>query len=208
LTLTLEQYGIKLKRLAVDDIELLRKWRNHPKIRKRMNFKKYISKEMQLDWFNSIDNTLNYYFLIEYRGHYIGVIDNKKINLKERTAEGGIFIWEEELDNELVPIFASLCLLNAICFRFDLLRKSFVQILKSNQKAIAFNKQLGYSLLPGQEKNKSQWYLLTKEDYLEKTKKIRQVAAKLTQDFENPRIYGAVSDKNLAIINNYLEKTK
>ena len=104
----------------------------------------------------------------------------KKI-LRQR---GGIFIWDDEPDNEFVPIFASLCLLNVNAFCFDLLYKSFVQILKTNHKAIAFNKQLGYKLLPGQEKNKNQYYLLTKIDYEKKTEKIRQFAAKYTQGIQ------------------------
>ena len=87
--LTIEQYGIILKRLEFEDIELVRRWRNHPKIRKRMSFKKHISKEMQKAWFDSINNKYNYYFLIEYQGRYIGVIDNKKINEEDFTAEGG-----------------------------------------------------------------------------------------------------------------------
>ena len=206
--LTIEQYGIILKRLEFEDIELVRRWRNHPKIRKRMSFKKHISKEMQKAWFDSINNKYNYYFLIEYQGRYIGVIDNKKINEEDFTAEGGIFIWDDELDNEFVPIFASLCLLNVNAFCFDLLYKSFVQILKTNHKAIAFNKQLGYKLLPGQEKNKNQYYLLTKIHYEKKTEKIRQFAAKYTQDFELPRIAGKASDKNLDVINAYLRGAK
>ena len=89
-----EQYGIKLKRLTFQDIELVRKWRNHPDIRKRMAFKKHITQRMQEAWFNSINNKFNYYFLIEYKGKHIGVINTKSINLKEMYGEGGIFIWD------------------------------------------------------------------------------------------------------------------
>jgi hypothetical protein len=33
--MTLEQYGILLKRLELDDLELVRKWRNDPEIQKQ-----------------------------------------------------------------------------------------------------------------------------------------------------------------------------
>jgi RimJ/RimL family protein N-acetyltransferase len=205
--LVIEQYEIKLKRLTHDDIELVRKWRNDPKIRKHMAFKKHITKEMQEAWFTSINNKYNYYFLIEHKGEYIGVIDNKKINWEKRSGEGGIFIWNTQSKHEFAPVLASLCLLNLVA-HLNLLRKSFVQILNTNTKSVAYNKALGYSLLPGQEKQKNQYYLLIKEDYLEKTEKLRIFAAKYSNDFEPPRISGEASDLNLDSINEFLMNKK
>ena len=40
MTFILNQYGISLKRINENDIELIRKWRNHPTIRKYMGYKK------------------------------------------------------------------------------------------------------------------------------------------------------------------------
>lgn len=204
--LIIEQYGIKLKRLTHDKIELVRKWRNHPDIRKRMGYKKHITKSMQEKWFESIDNKHNYYFLIEYQDKNIGVINAKNINLSEKYGEGGIFIWEHNLDNEFVSVLASLCFINAQFFVLKMSNKSFVQILKDNPKAIQFNKALGYVLVPGQEKVKNQYYVLTKEDYEHKTKKIRVFAAKFTNDSELPRAYGEVSEKNFDEINEILSR--
>ena len=203
-----EQYGIKLKRLTFQDIELVRKWRNHPDIRKRMAFKKHITQRMQEAWFNSINNKFNYYFLIEYKGKHIGVINTKSINLKEMYGEGGIFIWDTALDNEYVSVLASLCFLNAVFYKLKIFNKSFVQILQDNHRAIQFNRSLGYVLLPNQAKVKNQYYILTKEDYTYKTKKLQNTAAKLTHDFELPRITGEVSDLNLDEINAIVEKNK
>lgn len=200
----IEQYGLKLKRLKHSDIELVRNWRNDSSIKKRMAFKKYITEKMQKAWFKSIDNKYNYYFLIEYKGENIGVINTKKINLNEMYGEGGIFIWGKELDNEYVPVLASLCFLNAVFYVLKIFNKSFVQILNDNYRAIQFNRSLGYVLLPNQEKVKNQYYILTREDYQEKTEKIRRVAAKLTNDFNLPRIIGDISQNNLDEINELL----
>ena len=38
-----EKYGITLKRLTVDKIELVRNWRNDPKISQYMEFRDYIT---------------------------------------------------------------------------------------------------------------------------------------------------------------------
>lgn len=199
----IEQYGVKLKRVEFEDIELIRKWRNHPDIRKNMMFKKHITKSMQEDWFHSINNPFNYYFLIEYRGTDIGVINCKNVNTIDGYGEGGIFIWKNNEKDEFAPVLASLCLLNAIFMVLNIYNKSFVRIVKTNRKAINFNKSLGYILLPNQEQLKAQFYLLTKEDYLKKTKKLNSIAAKLSGNNEL-KVYGKPSDNNALEINSIL----
>jgi len=200
----IEQYGIRLKRLTAADIELVRQWRNHPEIRKYMAYKKYITPKMQQAWFASIDNKLNYYFLIEYKGKNIGVINAKNVDTIHMHGEGGIFIWENAED-EYAGVLASLCLLNAVFYVLELFNKSFVRILRSNPKAIGFNSALGYGLLPGQEKHKNPYYLLTREDYEAKTKRLRETVAKLTGDYALlPKVSGEVSEKNLEEVNGFL----
>ncbi|MGE0562685.1 MAG: GNAT family N-acetyltransferase [Flavobacteriales bacterium] len=203
----IEQYGIRLKRLTFSDIELVRKWRNYPEIRKQMAFKKHITKEMQEKWFFSINNKYNYYYLIEYNGRDIGVINSKNINLKDMYGEGGIFIWDKKLDCEFASVLASLCFLNAVFFVLKIFNKSFIQVLPSNPKAIQFNRSLGYVIVPGQEKSKNPYYVLTREDYTNKTKLLRETASKLTGDFLMPRASGEVSDKNLDEINDFFMNT-
>lgn len=200
----IEQYGIKLKRITQKDIELIRYWRNHPDIRKNMAYKKHITKKMQIEWFKSVNNKNNYYFLIEFKGKEIGVINSKNVNMNDMYGEGGIFIWEKNPDFEFVTVLASLCFLNAVFFVLKIFNKSFVQVLPSNPKAIQFNKQLGYILVPGQEKVKNPYYVLTREDYINKTEKLRNTAAKISNDFLPPRAYGETSDKNLDEINEVL----
>jgi UDP-4-amino-4,6-dideoxy-N-acetyl-beta-L-altrosamine N-acetyltransferase len=204
----IEQYGIKLIRVTLEDIELIRYWRNHPSIRRTMHYRKYISKSMQIRWFESINNPLNYYFIIEYNNKKIGVINCKKININEGYGEGGIFIWEKDIENEYIPVFASLCLLNTVFYVFKIFNKSFVQVLNTNTKAISFNKQLGYILVPGQEKNRNPYYVLTREDYLMKSKKFNHIAKKLSNS-KDIKISGGISSNNLIQLNNlFLEGNK
>ena len=63
--ISLEQYGITLKRITEEDIELIRIKRNTPEIRTRMAYRKKISEAEQKLWFQGINNHLNYYFLIQ-----------------------------------------------------------------------------------------------------------------------------------------------
>jgi hypothetical protein len=70
--LILKQYGVTLTRIQEKDIELIRYWRNQSDIVNFMEYKNYIFPEAQKKWFASIDNKLNYYFIIEFENKKIG----------------------------------------------------------------------------------------------------------------------------------------
>ena len=67
----LEKYGVTLKQLTHDKIELVREWRNDPKISQYMEYREYITSEMQEKWFEETNNDKNYFFLIEFEGKEI-----------------------------------------------------------------------------------------------------------------------------------------
>ncbi len=166
-------FGIKLIRLRHEHIEFVREKRNSEKINQYMEFRDEITTEMQEKWFQSINNKFNNYFIIEFQGEQIGMIYGSSVNweLKE-TANGGIFIWDGKWLETKAPLAASL-MLTELSFLLDL-KKTFIKVLKDNPRAIAFNKNLGYSLLPGQESKYNQQYVLTEESYFEKAGKFRQ----------------------------------
>ncbi|MFM7472319.1 MAG: hypothetical protein ACKO00_00160 [Crocinitomicaceae bacterium] len=57
--LSLKQFDVELRRLQLEDIELIRKWRNEAHVAQQMIYREYITTEMQLKWFNSINNPYN-----------------------------------------------------------------------------------------------------------------------------------------------------
>ncbi|MCX6235541.1 MAG: GNAT family N-acetyltransferase [Bacteroidetes bacterium] len=174
------KYGIKLSRLKEKDIELVRTWRNSPQIQQYMEYREHITPEMQKKWFQSVDNTNNFYFIIHYRGEKIGLINSSNADLKELTSEGGIFIWEESYYDTFVPVWSSLCLLETMFFVFGA-RKSFIKTLNDNPRAIKLNTHLGYELLPGQEEVYNQQYILTRENFEKKANKIMKAASLLAE---------------------------
>jgi RimJ/RimL family protein N-acetyltransferase len=206
--LILEQYGVKLTRLQREDIELVRHWRNHPDISSHMEYREPITAEAQVKWFDSINNPFNYYFLIEYNGKKIGLINSKHYDPVEKVGEGGIFIWDKEYLQTFVPVMASLCLLNFVFFELKLCKRSRARILRDNARAIQFNKAIGYKLLPGQENVNNQMYELTLEDYQAKGASLNEMAAALAKG-ENKLTYsGNVCPENLDEINNLLSRKK
>lgn len=206
MSLVFKQYGIELRRIKYEDIELIRYWRNHPNIRKYMGYQKKITKKQQKEWFQKIDNKFNYYFLIVMNETPFGVINTKDVNLTDRYAEGGIFIWEEKYINSPYPVMASLILLDFIFNEIEFAELSFVRVLESNIKAQNYNKQLGYVKLPNQESVENQWYVLSKEKYNRNSKKLRIGAKNYSGSDGRLIVKGDVSEKNIDELNNYLLK--
>lgn len=202
----IKQFGITLKRLTLEDIELVRTWRNDSEIKKSMNFREHISKDMQLKWFHSINNKFNYYFLIYYKGVAIGVINAKNVDEQQKIGEGGIFIWDTREEFSLAPVYASLTMLNTVFKRMDFFEKSIIQVRRENEKAIYYNTVLGYKENPELSTDEVLFFELTKERFYQYTERLNKITQKLTNDFEEPRMQGDYSPEyHLAVFENYLE---
>ena len=204
MSLVFKQYGIELRRVKQEDIELIRYWRNHYEIRRYMGYQKKISKKQQELWFESINNKLNYYFLIYWLDRNVGVINCKDVNLKDRYGEGGIFIWDKEALNSFVPSLATIILIDLIFNTLEITDVSFIQILKSNQRAMSYNKKLGYFLAPHQENINNQLYVLTKERFNKVFPKLNKGAMIAIGTSGKLLIEGEKSDLNLEQINRLL----
>ncbi len=169
INIALEKYEVKLTPLTDEKIEMVRQWRNEPVISQYMEYREYITLEMQQQWFKSINNPNNYYFIIEYEGIEIGLINTKNIDYINKTAEGGLFIANEKYLNSDIALRASLCALDfgaeVLCFNVGT-----IHVLKMNKKAIEFNKMLGYVLAPNQDNIENQLYKIDIENYLHQRK--------------------------------------
>lgn len=174
----IQGYGVKLIRLNRDYLELLRVKRNSEKIRQFMEYREEISPEMQEEWFRKIDTEKDAYFIIFENETPVGMINGSEIDWKKKeTRSGGIFIWEESYWKTDLPLRASL-LLTDISLLLGM-ERTYAKILRDNPAAIRFNTELGYELLPGQEAEYNQSYVLHRENYLRKTKRLHEALQKL-----------------------------
>ena len=202
--LTLSQYGVTLKRLEIDDIEEVRRWRNFHYIQNKMQFTEDISSEMQLIWFNSINNKLNYYFIIiDENGKKVGLINSKNVDLKNKNGEGGIFISDRTVWNTVTPAVASIILLNFSLCCLKSFDRSWITIIKSNISAINYNNKLGYSVVD--EDDFAVRMELTKESYEHSAKTYLKALDKLYPNDKELIISGSVSDINIQEINDLLK---
>ena len=168
----IQKGDIRFIRLKEGDIELVRKWRNSPEITQFMEFRDFISEDMQQEWFESIDTIYNMYYLIEYKGEKVGLINGKNINWEEMSMEAGVFYWKKELYNSEVPIVATLIFGDLGVISGGL--TSYAHILRDNSRAIRFNKMIGFELCDDQENVENQLYKMSKESYLAHSKRLRK----------------------------------
>jgi len=164
-----------------------------------MEFREEITPEMQEKWFQSVNNKFNNYFLIEFNGEQVGMIYGADVRWeKGETGNGGIFIWEGKWLETEIPLAASL-MLTETSFLLGL-DKTFIKVLNDNSRAIAFNKNLGYELLPGEENNYNRKYVLTKDNYYKKAEKFRTRFVKQYGDVFHIRIEDVNDESEANII--------
>lgn len=206
----LRNYGLTLCRLTQDEIEFVRQKRNSEDVRRYMEFREEITPEMQQQWFDRINNFDNFYYIIEYKGRKIGLINDKNMDWEARTSESGLFFWDQEYIDTFFPILASLVLLD-VGFYYLNWNKSFIHVMQDNPKAIEYVHQIGYKLCEDQEGKPNQLYFLTKENFEKKGRKLRQAAENFKEnEFRNGYVLLEPQDYESGLaqtIENYFAKT-
>ena len=174
---TLRGYGVTLEPIKHCDIEMVRCWRNDPRVSKFMHFRDHITREMQEKWFQSINNPNNAYFIIHINNKPVGMTELKKIDHASKTAEGGIFLHDASIHHTLYP-YAIVFLRNRFGFMDLNLETLHACILDDNTRAIRFNKSLGYVPTEQYEAPGKRLYILTKERFFKSFAKFKKILDK------------------------------
>ena len=172
------RYGITLERLQPAHAEMVRNWRNDPKIQQFMFYKGEITATMQKEWFASIDNEQNFFFVIIYKQAPVGLINISSIDWENKTAYTGLFIYEEKFWGSDVPVMASLAMLDVFFILFDI-QSAYAKVKGNNMVAHNYNSSLGFSRTKKIEYGLGYEYMLQKEIYLLETKELRNAAIRL-----------------------------
>ena len=174
----ISRYGITLERLTSETTELVRQWRNDRKIMRFMFYKGEITPEMQQEWFTSIDNEQNFFFLIYVENKPVGLINISSIDWENKTAYTGLFIYEDKYLGTDVPVSASLAMLDVFFLLFDI-QSVYAKVKGNNKVAHQYNTSLGFARTKKIEFGLGYEYMLQKEVYLLESKKIRNAAIHL-----------------------------
>jgi UDP-4-amino-4,6-dideoxy-N-acetyl-beta-L-altrosamine N-acetyltransferase len=172
------RYGITLERLQPEHSEMVRNWRNDPKIQQFMFYKGEITAAMQREWFASIDNEQNFFFVILYKAEPVGLINISSIDWENKTAYTGLFIYDEKHWGSDVPVMASLAMLDVFFMLFDI-QSVYAKVKGNNMVAHNYNSSLGFSRTKKIEHGLGYEYMLQKEIYFLETKELRNAAIRL-----------------------------
>ncbi|MCS6934262.1 MAG: GNAT family N-acetyltransferase [Chitinophagales bacterium] len=174
----IHRYGITLELLTEPYIEMVRKWRNDKKIAKHMFYRGEITPEMQREWYESVYNEYNYFFLIKYHGEYIGLINMSSVDWDNLTAYSGLFVYQDAFIGTHVPVSASLTLLD-VFFQVFQIQTVFAKVRGNNRVAHYYNTMLGFARTKKIELGLGYEYLLHKEVYLLSAGPLRNAAMRL-----------------------------
>lgn len=159
-------YGVELELLTSEKIEMVRQWRNDPKISKYMEYREEITPEQQKRWFSKLNNGYdNFYWIIKYKGEDIGLINIKDVDYDKRTGESGVFIYCDKFLNTDISYRAHLVMFDFIFIDLKFC-STYCHILKSNLRAQRFVDYLGMRKSDGQDCIENQLYTFLKDDYL------------------------------------------
>ena len=168
----LNSYGLVLRRLTSNDIEMVRMWRNSDEVRRYMQFREHITIEMQKKWFASLERDRDYYFIIYKDSYPIGMTDIKHID-SSKSGDLGIFIADSE--SLEIPMLTYRAIFSTIDFAFHTLglKKITASILGDNERAIRFNKSFGFKKV--EDSSELLYYTLSLEDYEKSSKAIKRI---------------------------------
>ena len=170
--IVLEGYGVKLRRLTHDKIEMLRQWRNDPKIQQHMFYREYITPEMQERWFANLDKTRNFYFIVCYKDEEIGLINVKNIDFDKMNGESGVFIYDDKYLGTDIAYRAHLVMFDYMYQELHL-AYTYSHMRTDNPTATRFAQFLGGKVATVHPEQNSVECVLTAEDYLNNRNRLR-----------------------------------
>jgi len=169
-----QRYGVSLSQFVESDIEMVRQWRNSPKISQQMLDKTYISEKQQQAWYQRlIQDESQQYFLAFFKDQAIGVVSLIKIDRLSGTAEPGMYIYNDDFLNNIVPFCVAFAL-NDFAFEKLQLTRLFGKIYLTNSASIRFHEASGYQSDNIDEKRCLQLMHLDKQAYALAKQKITQ----------------------------------
>ena len=142
--ITIELGELALRQISHDDIEQIRQWRNSSEVSKHMEFRDYITPEMQESWYEKTCLKGCLYFIIVWQGEPVGLINLKDIDKVAGSAESGIFFGCSAVLNGYIPYLSTICLFE-FGFKHLFLKNIYASIMDDNKRAIRFNKSLGFT---------------------------------------------------------------
>ena len=159
----ISKYGITLSLLRQEDIEFVSQ-KFYPKEENLSNESSESPAANVQEWIDSIYTFKNFYYIIEYKGVKIGMINDKVLDWQSRNSETELILWDYSYSDTILPMLATLCLLETGFYYLGW--KSYkTMIRQTDLKGIKNATSLGFVLSDKQHKHQDQEYVLSKESF-------------------------------------------
>ncbi|MDA9613494.1 GNAT family N-acetyltransferase [Paracoccaceae bacterium] len=164
-------YGIELRPVQSQDLPVLRRWRNTPSIRRKMNDTSYITPHQQRKWFentlNSVDKAQWVVWSNGGKTGYVNVKGQGILHLQPHVS-GGYYIADTPFRHALVS-YAVMLMYHDIVFNHMEVPLIKGNILKENKSSLKLNRDFGYQEVS--ESTGSISFIIKADDYANRRKK-------------------------------------
>ena len=161
------------RKVEIDDIQLLRYWRNDEKIREMMINHSSISRDCQRVWFESISCKKVQHFIFSFGDEDVGSFSINVINPIDQIFEAGLLCGNQKFSGHWVNIWATIKIYELAFFEYDM-KTAIARILNVNKKAISLNEKIGYE--PSSDRNSEYCkYVLSRDNFSSSVGKIKRM---------------------------------
>ena len=201
--LRLFRFGIELRRMTEDDIEIVRQGRNKDFVRENHVYRNIISEAEQEKWYAEMNSKEHYVFIVVHQGRRVGVIYLRDIPENRASSTCGLFFWDDDVISTRIPVFAALLGLDFVIYYCQVQRINSV-VLKSNTAGIKMYTFFGFDL---HEKDADSYLIsIDRDKYLKKRDGLINFILRAVKNKEEHalRVLGTQSPLNYEILNSVL----
>ena len=137
---------IQLRKLELNDIEMVRNWRNSDEVSKYMYTSPKITPEQQLEWFKKIENRTDcVYWIIEYDGKSVGLANLTGIDYNLYSCYWAFYIGDTSIRGAGIGSKVEYNVLGFV-FEFMELHKLRCEVLITNPNVIKMHRGFGFNI--------------------------------------------------------------
>lgn len=134
---------ITLKKLTIDDIEIVRKWRNSKEVSSYMYNENYISEEQQIKWYENINWNNSIYWIIEYNGKKLGLASINSIDRALQSCYWAFYLGDTSVRGVGIGGKVEYNVLKYVFEELNL-NKLRCEVFVSNDKVIKMHEKFGF----------------------------------------------------------------
>jgi UDP-4-amino-4,6-dideoxy-N-acetyl-beta-L-altrosamine N-acetyltransferase len=138
---------VEFDEIRMEDLELIRSWRNSKHVSQYMYTDDIISKESQIIWYSKIINSpSSKYWIIKYNNLKIGIVNLTDINYSNSSCSWAFYIGELEYRDSGAGVQTEYMIIEKV-FNEIKLNKIYCEVISSNTQVINLHRRFGFKTI-------------------------------------------------------------